>query len=157
GRLIAAQEEERRHIARELHDDLNQQVAALAINISYLKRQFQNAEPVVREQIASLRDKTDLLSERIRQVSHELHSSVLQHVGLSAALNSYWAEFSDREGITVTLDILDGANAVPSEAALCLYRIAQESLRNIARHSGARSAIVALAGVNGAIELRVAD
>jgi PAS domain S-box-containing protein len=157
GRLIAAQEEERRHIARELHDDLNQQVAALAIGISRLKRQFPDAGAAVQEQIAKLREKTDWLSERIRQVSHELHSSILQHVGLPAALNSYCAEFSDREGIAVTLDIRDGVEAVSPDAALCLYRVAQESLRNIARHSGAQSATVALVRVNGAIELRVAD
>jgi PAS domain S-box-containing protein len=157
GRLIAAQEDERRHIARELHDDLNQQVAALAIGISRLKRQFPDAGPAVQEQFAKLREKTDWLSERIRQVSHELHSSILQHVGLSAALNSYCSEFSDREGITVTLDIRDGVEIVSPDAALCLYRVAQESLHNIARHSGARSAVVALTRVNGAIELRVAD
>jgi signal transduction histidine kinase len=157
GRLIASQEEERRHIARELHDDLNQQVAALAIGISRLKRQFSNPDDTVLEQIAKLQNKTDLLSERIRQVSHELHSSILQHVGLPAALNSYCAEFSDREGIAVALDIGAGFEAVPPEAALCLYRVAQESLRNVARHSGARRAVVTLAGVNGAIELRVAD
>ncbi len=157
GRLIAAQEDERRHIARELHDDLNQQVAALAIGISRLKRQFPDAGAAVQEQFARLREKTDWLSERIRQVSHELHSSILQHVGLPAALNSYCAEFTDREGITVTLDIRDGVEALSPDAALCLYRVAQQSLRNVARHSGARSAIVALARNNGAIELRVAD
>jgi PAS domain S-box-containing protein len=157
GRLIASQEEERRHIARELHDDLNQQVAALAIGISRLKRQFPDAGAAVQEQIVKLRNKTDLLSERIRQVSHELHSSVLQHVGLSAALNSYCAEFSDREGIAVALDIGDGIESVSPEAALCLYRVAQESLRNVAMHSGARRAVVTLARANGAVELRVAD
>jgi PAS domain S-box-containing protein len=157
GRLIAAQEEERKHIARDLHDDLNQQVAALAIGISRLKRQLPDAGDAVQEQIAKLREKTDCLSERIRQVSHELHSSILQHVGLPAALNSYCAEFSDREGIAVTLDIRDGVENLSPDTALCLYRVAQESLRNIARHSGARNAMVALAGVNGAIELRVAD
>jgi two-component system, NarL family, sensor kinase len=72
-------------------------------------------------------------------------------------LNSYCAEFSDREGVAVALDIGDGFEAVPPEVALCLYRVAQESLRNVARHSGARRAVVTLAGVNGAIELRVAD
>jgi PAS domain S-box-containing protein len=157
GRLIAAQEDERRHIARELHDDLNQQVAALAIGISRLKRQFPDAGAALQEQIARLREKTDWLSERIRQLSHDLHSSILQHVGLPAALNSYCAEFSDREGIAVTLDIRDGVEAVSQDAALCLYRVAQESLRNVAKHSGARSAIVALTHVNGAVELRVVD
>ncbi|MBO0726750.1 MAG: MASE1 domain-containing protein, partial [Blastocatellia bacterium] len=111
GRLIAAQEDERRHIARELHDDLNQQVAALAIGISRLKRQLPDADSAAQEQIARLQEKTELLSERIRQLSHELHSSILQHVGLPAALNSYCAEFSNREGIAVTLDIQDGLGA----------------------------------------------
>ncbi|HKQ80479.1 MAG TPA: PAS domain S-box protein [Blastocatellia bacterium] len=157
GRLIAAQEEERKHIARELHDDMNQQVAALAIGISRLKRQLPDAGDDVQEQIAKLREKTDWLSERIRQVSHELHSSILRHVGLPAALNSYCQEFSDREGIVVNLDIQDDVKDVSPDVALCLYRVAQESLRNIARHSGARSAVVELAGVNGSIELRVAD
>jgi signal transduction histidine kinase len=157
GRLIAAQEEERRYVARELHDDLNQQVAAMAIGISRLKRQLPDADGAVQGQIAKLQDNTDSLSERIRQMSHELHSSVLQHAGLPAALNSYCAEFSDLEGIAVTLDIRAGVEAVPSDAALCLYRVAQESLRNIARHSGARSAVVTLTGVNGAVELRVVD
>ncbi len=157
GRLIAAQEDERRHIARELHDDLNQQVASLAIDISRLKRQFPNADPAFQEQIARLREKTEIISERVRQVSYELHSSILQHLGLPAALNSYCAEFSEREGIAVALDIQDGLEALLPDTALCLYRVAQESLRNIARHSGARSAIMALAGVDGAVELRVAD
>jgi PAS domain S-box-containing protein len=156
-RLIVAQEEERRHIARELHDDLNQQVAALAIGISRLKRQLPTDARTVQDLIAKLRDKTEQLSEHIRQVSHELHSSILQHVGLPAALNSYCAEFSDREGIAVTLDIQDGLEALPSDMALCLYRVAQESLRNVSRHSGARRAAVSLTCVKGAVELRVAD
>jgi PAS domain S-box-containing protein len=156
-RLIAAQEEERRHIARELHDDLNQQVAALAISISRLKRQLPNDAPAVQELITNLREKTEQLSERIRQVSHELHSSILQHVGLPAALNSYCAEFSDREGIAVALDIQDGLESLPPDMALCLYRVAQESLHNVARHSGARRAFVALTQVNSGVELRVAD
>ncbi len=100
--------------------------------------------PRIQEQIARLRKETDWLSERIRKMSHELHSTVLQHVGLPAALSSYCAEFSDREGIAVTLDIRDGVDAVSPEAALCLYRVAQESLRNVAKHSGARSAVVEL-------------
>jgi PAS domain S-box-containing protein len=157
GRLIAAQEEERKHIARELHDDLNQQVAALAIGISRFKRQLPNADAAILEQIVKLREKTDSLSKRIRQVSYELHSSILQHAGLLAALNSFCAEFSDREGIAVTLDIQGRIEVVQPDAALCLYRVAQESLRNIARHSGARSAVVALAGVDDAVELRVSD
>ncbi|MGH9846029.1 MAG: PAS domain S-box protein, partial [Blastocatellia bacterium] len=157
GRLIVAQEEERKHIARELHDDLNQQVAALAIGISRLKRQLPDADPAVHEQIARLQEKTDWLSERIRRISHQLHSSILQHVGLPAALKAYCSEFAEQEGIPVALDLQEELDAIPADAALCLYRVAQESLRNIARHSGAPSAEVKLGNRSGTLELRVAD
>ncbi len=157
GRLIFAQEEERKYIARELHDDLNQQVAALAIGISRLKRQLPDADQAVHEQIAWLGEKTDWLSERIRRLSHEFHSSILQHVGLAAALKSYCSEFAEQEGIAVTLDLQDPLEAIPADEALCLYRVVQESLRNIARHSGAPSAEVKLANEGGTLELRVAD
>jgi two-component system sensor histidine kinase UhpB len=157
GRLIVAQEEERKHVARELHDDLNQQVAALALGISRLKQELPDAAAGIHEQLAGLWRATELLSERIRKVSHELHSIVLQHVGLSAALTSYCDEFSDREGIAVTLHVRGAVDAVTPEAALCLYRVAQESLRNIARHSRARSAMVELSATNGTVELRITD
>jgi PAS domain S-box-containing protein len=157
GRLIAAQEEERKHFARELHDDLNQQVAALAIGISRLKQALPDSDAGVQEQVVRLRKDTDRLSERIRRMSHEWHSSVLQHVGLPAALISYCDEFSEQEGIAVSLAIHDGVEAVPPDAALCLYRVAQESLRNVARHSGARKAVVELMGTEAWVELQVID
>ncbi len=156
GRLIIAQEEERKHLARELHDDLNQELVALAIGISRLKRQYPDAGANIQEQAAHLQDKTKWLSERVRQMSHQLHSSILQHVGLVAALRSYCAEFTEREGITVSLHIRDDLEA-PENIALCLYRVTQESLRNTARHSGAKSATVTLALVGNLLELRVAD
>jgi signal transduction histidine kinase len=90
-------------------------------------------------------------------MSHEWHSSVLQHVGLPAALISYCDEFSEQEGIAVSLAIHDGVEAVPPDAALCLYRVAQESLRNVARHSGARKAVVELMGTEAWVELQVID
>jgi signal transduction histidine kinase/ABC-type uncharacterized transport system substrate-binding protein len=157
GRLIVAQEDERKYVARELHDDLNQQVASLAIGLSKLKRQLPDAGDSVLGQVAKLQDRATGLADHIRRLSHNLHSSTLEHVGLAAALKAYCDEFTEQEGIAVRLRIEGGLEAIPSDVALCLYRVAQESLRNIARHSGAASAEVTLTGSGKALELRVAD
>jgi PAS domain S-box-containing protein len=157
GRLIIAQEEERKYLARELHDDLNQQIAALATGLGNLERQLVGADGTVRGQITKLEDRVGQLSERIRQLSHELHSSTLEHVGLAEALRAYCSEFAAQEGIAVDLEIRDSLGALSADAALCLYRVAQESLRNIARHSGAKSAEVTLASAGDLLELRVSD
>jgi len=157
GRLIVGQDEERNLLARELHDDVNQQLAALAIGLSDLKLRLSGADAGIQKQIAMLSKVTAWLCERIRKISHELHSTVLQHVGLAAALSSYCEEFSSREGIPIMFDIREGVDAGSPEAALCLYRVAQESLRNVAKHSRARSAVVELSQTRDAVELRVSD
>ena len=136
---------------------MNQQLAVLAIGLSHLKQTLSDADAGIQEQIARLSKATASLSERIRSVSHELHSTVLQHVGLAAALSSYCEEFSSREGIAIGFDIREGVDAVSPEVALCLYRVAQESLRNITKHSRARSAVVELSQTCDVVELRVSD
>lgn len=161
GKLLIAQEEERRYIARELHDDLNQQVASLALGLGKLERQLPEANESVRAQIAKLEDRTNRLCDRIRRLSHELHSSTLEHVGLEAALRSLCTQFSEQEDIRINFEAEGGAREVCSallpDVAHCLYRVAQESLRNIAKHSGAKSAEVKLSRTNGWIEMSIAD
>ncbi|MBO0722572.1 MAG: PAS domain-containing protein, partial [Blastocatellia bacterium] len=157
GKLIVSQEEERKHIARELHDDLNQRVVSLAITIGNLSRQLAYASEPVRNQIAKLEQRTTGLYEHIRQISHELHSPALEHVGLVAALEQHCTEFAELEGVSVTLDMLDVSDSLSPEISLCLYRVVQESLRNIARHSGGRIARIKLRGSADGIELIVAD
>ena len=157
GRLIAAQEEERKRLNRELHEDLNQQVAALAIGLGRLGRQLPHVDLAVRNEITKLETKTTLLSERMSRLSHELHSSTLEHVGLVAALKLLCIEFSDREKVSVSLDVQGIITDVPAEIALCLYRVTQESLRNIAEHSGAKSARLTLIKTDDALELRIVD
>jgi PAS domain S-box-containing protein len=157
GRLIVAQEEERKNIARELHDDLNQQVAALAIGLGKLEQQMPNSDDGMSKTLKKLEHRTQQLSERIRQISHQLHSSTLEHVGLPEALKLFCSEFTDQKEISVTLDIRDDMKFIPSDAALCLYRVAQESLRNVAKHSGAKNAEVRLARNHQSLELRIAD
>jgi PAS domain S-box-containing protein len=157
GRLIVSQEEERKHIARELHDDLNQRVVSLAITIGKLSRQLTNANEPVRNQIAKLEQRTTGLYEHIRQISHELHSPALEHGGLVPALEAFCLEFAELEGVRVTLDMFDVSDALSPEISLCLYRVVQESLRNVARHSGAKNAKVKLIGGGKTVELVVAD
>jgi PAS domain S-box-containing protein len=157
GKLITAQEEERKHLSRELHDDLNQKLASLAITIGYLKRHLPEPADFINRQLTDLEDRIFALSNDIRQLSHDLHPAVLEHIGLHMALESYCAEFSRREGIRVALDIKDGITDIQPRVALCLYRIAQEALRNIAKHSGAGSANVTLSTANGGVRLIISD
>jgi PAS domain S-box-containing protein len=157
GRLIVAQEEERKYIARELHDDLNQQVAALALGLGKLERQLRNADTPIRNQLEKLEDRLTRLSEQIRRLSHELHSSTLEHVGISAALKLYCVEFAEMQGIRVNLKIEGNIEPMPTDSALCLYRVAQESLRNIVKHSGAKAAEIVMIGSDDSIELRITD
>jgi signal transduction histidine kinase len=157
GRLIIAQEEERKRLNRALHEDLNQQVAALAIGLGRLGRQLSQGDLAVRNEITKLETKTTLLSERVSSLSHELHSPTLEHVGLVAALKLLCAEFTDRENVSVTLAVEGAITDIPAEIALCLYRVAQESLRNIAEHSGAKSARLILTETADALALRIVD
>jgi signal transduction histidine kinase len=157
GRLLIAHEEERKYIARELHDDLNQQVAALALGLGKLERQLRNADIPIRNQLEKLEDRVTKLSEQIRRLSHELHSSTLEHVGLTAALKLYCSEFAELQGISVNIKIEGNIEPMSHEAALCLYRVAQESLHNIAKHSGVKDAEVTIRGSAEAIELRISD
>ena len=158
GRLITAQETERSRIARDLHDDINQQLASLSIALSSVKRRLQNGEAEgVAEEVARLQQRIVDVTHVTRQLSHELHPGVLQHAGLVAALRGHCAEFGAQHGIDVTFSAAAGINGVPAETALCLYRVTQEALRNIAAHAGARTARVALTPAAASLELTILD
>jgi two-component system sensor histidine kinase UhpB len=149
GRLMTAQEEERRRIARELHDGVNQELAALSIALSALEDGLPEGTPAERRrEVARLQGRTVELSETIRQLSHELHPGILRYAGLVAALRSHCHEFEREHGLTVTFRADDGLGAVPSDVELCLYRVTQEALTNAARHAKASQVWVAV-GRNG--------
>jgi signal transduction histidine kinase len=156
GRLITAQETERTRIAREMHDDINQQVAALSIALSSLKRQLPANASNVHDTLDRAQQRTITLADEIRQLSHELHPGVLQHAGLVAALREHCTEIGSQYGIEVTLSA-DDLGAIPQDIALCLYRVAQEALRNVAAHAGARWAHVALRRTAAGLELTITD
>ena len=156
GRLIASQEAERTRLARELHDDISQQLAALSIALSSLKRRLPEDAADAHEELARLQRRTVELSDDIRHLSHELHPGVLQHAGLVAALKAHCVEFRGLHAIEVTVDAED-LDGIPPAVSLCLYRVAQEALQNVARHADARHARVVLARSADGLELSVSD
>jgi signal transduction histidine kinase len=156
GQLIGAQEEERRRIARELHDDLNQQVAHLAISLSDVKRRIATESETVREDVVTLQNGLLRLSDGLRHISHELHPGMLELFGLAAALKAHCREFSAVTSIPVQFEG-DCNEPVPPDVALCVYRIAQESLRNVYKHARARSVNVRLTVAASLLQLVVSD
>ena len=157
GRLIDVQETERRRISRELHDDLNQKIATLSISISRLKRKLPMQDGDLVKELDQLRETANGLTNEVRRLSHQLHPAVLEHLGLVTALESYIVSFNDEEQINVQLTPEIGDERIPFQTSICLYRVAVESLRNVARHSGAASAAVLLKRVQEGWELRVSD
>lgn len=155
GRLITAQESERARIARHLHDDVNQRLAAISIELSGLRRRFANT-PDLLDEVAALQELTFSLVDEIRELSHELHPAVLRHVGLVAALQRGCDEFGGQYGIPTRLEVRE-IDGVSHEIALCLYRATQEALRNVARHANARRVEVSLTRARRGVELRIAD
>jgi signal transduction histidine kinase len=158
GRLITAQEAERSRIASELHDDVNQQLAGLSIALSNVKRQLQNGGTGnVQEEITRLQQRTIGLADVIRSLSHELHPGVLQHAGLIAALKGHCAEFGKQHEIDVNLSADADLDGIPNDVALCLFRVAQEALRNITAHAAAHKAQISLKSNDEGLELVIAD
>jgi signal transduction histidine kinase len=155
-RLITAQEEERRRIARELHDDLNQKLAALAIALSGVTRRLPPAE-AARVTLRQIHERTAELADDVRRISHELHPAVLEHAGLAAALRAHCAELRHDTKLAIELDIPEPLEAVTLDAALSLYRIAQEALRNAVRHAGCQRAWVNCRTAPDVVSLTVAD
>ncbi|HEX7335079.1 MAG TPA: PAS domain-containing protein [Pyrinomonadaceae bacterium] len=157
GRLITTQEEERGRISRDLHDDLNQKLAAITMSLSGIIKQLPEADESVKEQLLDLKQRTFEMADHVRRLSHALHPSILDHLGLPAALTSYCAEFTGAEGISVNLDLPEQLPAVPDDVALCLYRVTQEALRNVAQHSSAQSVRVSLAQTVEGLVLLIDD
>jgi len=157
GRVIDVQESERRRISRELHDDLSQRVATLSVAISRLKKKLPLPDNQLLNELDTLRENTNRLTEEIRNLSHQLHPAVLDHLGLVTALESYIETFSDEEGIEVQLIADVGEEKIPFQSSICLYRVAVEALRNVSRHSGASKASVSLQRSDNWIELQVSD
>ena len=156
-RLITAQEEERSRIARELHDDFNQRLALLAVDLERLHDGSVDSQECLADGLEPLLRRTKELSSDIHRLSHQLHPSVLQHLGLVPATRSFCKELSGQNGIHIELVHHGVPRLLPGGVALCLYRIVQEALRNVIKHSGAESARVELGGSPDELILQILD
>jgi signal transduction histidine kinase/ABC-type uncharacterized transport system substrate-binding protein len=156
GRLIASQEVERQRVARELHDDLSQKLALLAIDIHQLSAEAPD-DGRQREYCDQIRELAAEIASDIHQLSYRLHPSKLETMGLLAAMTSLCRDMSHQGGVRVAFTHDSVPQRVDPNVSLCLYRIAQEALHNVARHSHAREAEVRLAREDSLLTLRVAD
>jgi signal transduction histidine kinase len=157
GKLLEAQEEERRRIGRELHDGLNQQLAMFAVELGLLARQVPPKSPDLTRSILNLRHRAEELSNDLRMITHQLHPAALEHLGLISALRSLCGEFSRFEGVRVWFSVDGEIGPVPSDIAICLYRIAQEALRNVVKHADSSVAWVRISKGHGEIQLSIED
>lgn len=155
--LILAQEAERKRIAAELHDGINQDVAIIAIDLGVLAQHLPDSSRDVRQEILRIQERTIALSNEVRNLSHNLHPAVVEHLGVCAALRVYCREFERREGIRVDFRTRNAGPRYPAEVELALYRICQEALYNIRKHSGASSVCVSLQVSKGGLLLVVSD
>ena len=137
GKLIEAQEQERRRIARELHDDIGQRLALLSIELAQLRQSSANPSEF-RGRIDTLEAQTSEIAADVQSLSHELHSSRLQYLGLAAALGGFCKEFSAQQKVEVDFDSQDLPTSLAPDISLCFFRVLQEALHNAAKHSGVR-------------------
>lgn len=135
--LMTAQEEERRRISRELHDDINQRLALLAIEMGRLETNFPILLGAARQAFQSLAQQLAAISDDVRQIAYQLHPSILDDLGLSAALEQLANAFSANTGIKTIVVQEDFGESLPHDIASCLYRIVQESLTNVRKHANA--------------------
>jgi PAS domain S-box-containing protein len=153
GRLIEAQERERSRIARELHDDITQRLAVLAIGIEELRKNSGGPG----DQIESLYNATLDISSTVQALSHRLHSSKLEYLGLVAAIKSFCSEFAQQHNVDVDFSHGTIPASLPYDVSLCLFRVLQEALRNAVKHSGARRFRARLQWADGKLQLTVSD
>ena len=155
GRLITAHEDERARLARALHDDVTQRLALLAIDAG--RREKGLGDTVAGQAMRSIRHDLVQLSEDVHALSYALHPAILEDLGLIEALKAECARFGAVEGIPTSFRATDDIDEPSQALSLCLYRVAQEALRNVARHSSASSVEVELRVVGSELELAVRD
>jgi PAS domain S-box-containing protein len=155
-KLIESQEHERARIARELHDDIGQRVAMLAIEIERLERRPE-APSEIRNTAREISQRIKELSTDIQALSHELHSSKLEYLGIVGGMKSWCREIGERQGMQIEFKHSGSLSSLPSQTSTCLFRVLQEALHNSAKHSGVKSVDVQLRAEPGEVQLIVHD
>jgi PAS domain S-box-containing protein len=152
-KLLEAQEKERARIGRELHDDINQRLAMLAVELE----QLEDSPSEVRSRVQELRKHTTEISNDVQALSHELHSSKLDYLGAIRGMKSWCTEFGERQGIQIEFKSAEVQTSVAPEIGLCLFRVLQEALHNAAKHSGVKRIEVQMREDSGEIHLVISD
>ena len=151
-KLIEAQEQERSRIGRELHDDINQRLAMLALELEQLRENPSEVETRVQE----LRKRLDDISGHVQALSHDLHSSKLEYLGVAAGMKSWCKDFAERQKMEVDFNS-DVQSVLPLDVGLCLFRVLQEALHNAIKHSGVKRVEVQVAEQSNEVHLSVRD
>jgi PAS domain S-box-containing protein len=157
GRLLKVQDEERRRLSRELHDGTAQTIAALGMNLSVVRESKVALDERAQKALTESMELADQCIRELRTLSYLLHPPMLDDRGLASALAGYAEGFAGRSGISVKLDLTPDLGRLPQEVELMLFRVVQESLTNIHRHSGSRTATIRLARYPKDIVLQVRD
>jgi PAS domain S-box-containing protein len=155
GKLIEAQEEERGRIARELHDDICQRLALLSMELEQANRESNSSGSSAK--IEEIRRHCAQIATDVQAMSHKLHSSKLEYLGLAAAIGSFCREFSEQHNVSVQFEDEDVPSHVPYDVSLSLFRVTQEGLQNALKHSGVDCFSVILRGSADQIQLEVSD
>lgn len=160
GKLISAQEDELRRLSRELHDDLTQRLAVTAIEAGKLELELNkmpHVPPDPVQKISRIKEQLIKVSEDVHRISRQLHPTILDDLGLVRAIESECAAFMRRENIEIIFREEDVPEVIANDIALCLYRVVQEGLRNVAAHSGAKNCEIVLKRVDNTLCLAVSD
>lgn len=157
GRLLSIQEDERRRLARDLHDTVCQKLAMVAFQAEALSQRVPSTSSRVAKEFQSLHQQLTEVNSEVRAVSHHLHPSVLEHLGLTQALESYIDELTKQQELNVIFSHNNVPKSLPANVALCIYRVTQECLGNIVKHADAQEARVTLTGFTKSIRLSIRD
>ncbi len=157
GRLLELQDEERRRIARDLHDTTGQHIAALSMHLSSMLADKAGLTPPVREDLRQAIELADACIRDVRAISYMLHPPLLDELGLESALRAFAEGYSDRTGLKIDLELPAKVRRTPQEVETTLFRIVQEGLANIHRHSGSRTAVIHLKQTKDLMEMEIID
>lgn len=156
-KLVDAEQRASNRIARDLHDDVGQRLAILAIELDQVQHDPPDSVSELRRRMRGLHEQTVQIATDVQAISHELHSSSLPYLGIAAAMRGFCREFGQRQNVEIDFKGDDVTTPLPPEISLCLFRVLQEALRNAARHSGAREFEVQFFAAAGGLHLGVCD
>ncbi len=157
GRVLTAQEEERRRVARDLHDDFSQRLAGLAIELASLEKNLSEPAPELAAKVGNFQDQLKSLSSDLHTVSHQLHPAILDELGLFSAIESECERVTRIEGLKIDYTSGDAPSSLPKDIAIGIYRVTQEALRNVVTHAQASEIRVSISAVDEGLFLSVED